>query len=261
MLQYIIFIFTEYTLHILIEYHIILLVLIFVLGCFVTLKFKVVFLTTVYIYLFIFLYWFFFFNTLFHYFFFNFIYTFINVMAFVKKKLLKFFLINFRNIFTKYSINFIIYKPFGSFFDQYLLIPNISFFYSTVTNWLDININLSSKYYFYLCLTWGLNFKELNIALDSSVDVNTKKKSISIFTCLYSGTYKFVFITFETIIQSISLIFPSFSWVERELKELNSIIYTNLVDTRRLLTDYFQFKPNFYSYKTNNYSLHRQTLL
>ena len=54
---------------------------------------------------------------------------------------------------------------------------------------------------------------------------------------------------------SISNIYSSFTWVERELSELNNITFVNLKDGRRLLTDYTTLNINNDDYKTTSYNL------
>lgn len=43
---------------------------------------------------------------------------------------------------------------------------------------------------------------------------------------------------FKNTIHSLSKIYKSSSWVEREIKEFDLILFQNLNDTRRLLTNY-----------------------
>ena len=57
-------------------------------------------------------------------------------------------------------------------------------------------------------------------------------------------------------ISSVSTVFPSTNWLERELSEFTNVFFYNSPDTRRLLLDYFQNKREVYTYssKGNSYS-------
>ena len=60
---------------------------------------------------------------------------------------------------------------------------------------------------------------------------------------------------------SISNIFQSTTWVERELKEFSGLIFNNLRDSRRLLTDYTHHYNLFtQTYKTTSYDQITQDL-
>lgn len=61
------------------------------------------------------------------------------------------------------------------------------------------------------------------------------EERLLIFTNLTTTTFKQ---------SSISFIFNSVCWLERELSEFSGLIIYNLNDTRRLLTDYIQEKDN-----------------
>lgn len=64
-----------------------------------------------------------------------------------------------------------------------------------------------------------------------------------------------------TSIDSLSPIFRSAVWLERELKEFSNIFVKSLIDIRRLLTDYCTYKDAHQVYKTNSYNLKVQELL
>jgi NADH:ubiquinone oxidoreductase subunit C len=60
-----------------------------------------------------------------------------------------------------------------------------------------------------------------------------------LFYCYLRFTsVKFRFITKYNVLKSISGIYAGFSWVERELIEMNSFIINGVKDTRKLLTNY-----------------------
>jgi NADH:ubiquinone oxidoreductase subunit C len=56
---------------------------------------------------------------------------------------------------------------------------------------------------------------------------------LSIFTCLSSLLPQ---------VNSVSTVFPSTVWLERELQEFSGISFLGLSDTRRLLLDYLEHK-------------------
>lgn len=93
-----------------------------------------------------------------------------------------------------------------------------------------------------------------------------KDTYISSFSCYLSYSKLNFFISINTLnlpvttIYSSSYIIPSFSWVERELREFFNIYYIGLCDTRKLLTDYTELSYNTESYLTASYDLILQDL-
>lgn len=55
-------------------------------------------------------------------------------------------------------------------------------------------------------------------------------------------------------ITSLSSIYNSSIWLERELSDFTNIFFKNATDTRRLLLDYFQEKQEMYTHISNEKS-------
>ena len=131
--------------------------------------------------------------------------------------------------------------------------------------WLDFSIlntnNVKFKYYytnniFYIKLTnflyfFLINKKNLNCILFYNLDKTIlQKKSINKhYISLQSFFYDLKIlceITFKTYLQSLSNIYNSDTWVERELKEKNKIFFLNLSDNRKLLSNYnYNYNLNY----------------
>jgi Ni,Fe-hydrogenase III component G len=92
----------------------------------------------------------------------------------------------------------------------------------------------------------------------------TNKNNIilNLSSYLTGNYYKLVFNLNDQItnFSSLSNIYSSFTWVERELSEANNINFLNLKDSRRLLSDYNLFKTDTNSYNTNSYNILTQDI-
>lgn len=64
----------------------------------------------------------------------------------------------------------------------------------------------------------------------------------------------------ELDLPSLSLVFSSFNWVEREVSEFFNITFGGLSDSRRLLTDYTKLNNYDLQYKTLSYNEKTQTI-
>lgn len=88
-----------------------------------------------------------------------------------------------------------------------------------------------------------INIANLYTFIDSSIisKLNAFSKLVYITTvsCLLQNL-RIIYYTnvYNNKIYSCSNIFKGSQWVEREIQELNSVIFYGLTDTRRLLTDY-----------------------
>lgn len=94
--------------------------------------------------------------------------------------------------------------------------------------------------------------------LDLCIVNNGNFSKILNFSCLLKNFTFSLHIGFnnDNILHSISGVYRSFNWVERESKEFSKIYFLNLVDSRRLLTDYTSdFFKEKNEYKTNSYNL------
>lgn len=82
--------------------------------------------------------------------------------------------------------------------------------------------------------SWGLQFNTTHAISDSRVSIST-----------------YVPIT-DYSLPSISQIYMSTVWLERELSDFSGINFLGLVDTRRLLLDYFEPKMSWQSHIGND---------
>lgn len=81
-------------------------------------------------------------------------------------------------------------------------------------------------------------------------------------SCYYSGSSIAIHTTTakNSVLSSISPIYSSFIWVERETSELTATVFKNLKDSRRLLTDYLQRGYDFSFYNTKSFNSITQAL-
>ncbi len=120
--------------------------------------------------------------------------------------------------------------------------------------WLDYSIlntnNIKFKYYyfsniFYIKLInffffFLINKKNLNSMLFSNLDaviVDNCSYNIGIQTFFYDLQI-FVNINIIEKLSSLSKLYSGNTWIERELKENNEILFKNLTDNRKLLSNY-----------------------
>ena len=62
------------------------------------------------------------------------------------------------------------------------------------------------------------------------------------------------FVSEDKKLLSLSRVFSSYTWVEREIKEFYGITFLGLRDSRRLLTDYTTLEPLNDQYETRGYN-------
>lgn len=129
-------------------------------------------------------------------------------------------------------------------------------------NTLSFNFNYGAYYIFIILLKLQYNniFFPVDMVYYSKLKTNNLTVNISSYTT--NNYYKFLF-NFSNKplnLQSISNIYSSFTWVERELSESNNINFLNLKDSRRLLSDYNLFKTDTNSYNTNSYNILTQDI-
>ena len=85
----------------------------------------------------------------------------------------------------------------------------------------------------------------------------------------FTTTQRFVYFTAQPIVQelvlpSLSFFLRSIVWLERELRELDGVLFIGLLDTRRLLQDYLQnilVSKDYAMYTTAHYNYLYQDLL
>lgn len=115
---------------------------------------------------------------------------------------------------------------------------NLTFNYSLVNNTYNIKVTNDTLYYFFL-----INKKNTNTLNFYVLDIVTYLYTI---WHKYFIAYQSIFFDYKILIEttfkkntkSISSIYNGVLWVERETKEFNEIQYTNLLDTRKLLSNY-----------------------
>lgn len=117
-----------------------------------------------------------------------------------------------------------------------LNLNNIKFKYSKFNN--IFYITLINFYYFFL-----INKKNLNSMLFYNLDgvITSLNNKNSIYFSIQTFFYDLQIlldISFNKYLPSISKIYSGNSWLERELKEFNNIFFINLLDNRKLLTNY-----------------------
>lgn len=137
-------------------------------------------------------------------------------------------------------------------------IKNIRFYTSTTApaNYLHVNITNPQHYWFYLYLR--LNSARVYTPLDMSY-IPALKSSCTVASC-YLTNFSVVTHTRQAVISSISTIFSSFNWVEREVREFSNTHFYGLRDTRRLLSDYTVQNVDYDGYKTLSYENVTQNL-
>lgn len=106
-------------------------------------------------------------------------------------------------------------------------------------------VNLTNAFYYYFFLLNKNNSNTLFFSnLDAVILKNTTSNYYYITTQTMFSDFKIIIYTkFNDYLQSISQVFPGNTWIERELREFNENTFLNLVDTRKLLSNY--------SYETN----------
>jgi NADH/F420H2 dehydrogenase subunit C len=106
---------------------------------------------------------------------------------------------------------------------------------------LETNVNNLEQVLFFLRDHEGCLFKMLVDIL--VIDYPGKKKRFSLIYCLLSLKYNVrikvkVYIDELTSVKSITNIYKSSCWMEREVWDMNGIFFENHPDLRRILTDY-----------------------
>jgi Ni,Fe-hydrogenase III component G len=120
-----------------------------------------------------------------------------------------------------------------------LSVSSLKFKYSYNSNNFIINVNKNFLYYFFL-----VNKKNISTLNFYILDIFSFKNNISnnnYYICYQSLFYDFKILMETQIfnnVASISKIYNGSLWSEREVKEFNKLNYSNLTDTRKLLSNY-----------------------
>lgn len=136
---------------------------------------------------------------------------------------------------------------------------------NTYSNVNTLNIKLFTKNInvFALLLKTSLNNIFFNLDINAFNNLNTTQL-VYANSCLLTNNKINIYISLlktKNSILSISNIFKSTTWVERELQEFNNITFLFLRDSRRLLTDYTNDKNNYNKDNYyNNYNVITQDL-
>lgn len=115
---------------------------------------------------------------------------------------------------------------------------NILFTYLTESNLFTLQ--LSKLYYYYYFLINRNNLNSLYFFnLDATVVNNEDLNTYYIATQTIVADFKILIkVLFTNNLQSLSQIYPGNTWVEREVREFYSIFFNNLLDSRKLLSNY-----------------------
>lgn len=116
-------------------------------------------------------------------------------------------------------------------------------------------------YFYKFTLLLKLKYNDVYFPVDMCFYKNLENRNLIVgFSSYFTNNYYRLVFSFEKNYEtinflSISSIYSGFTWVERELSELNEINFLNLKDGRRLLTDYTTFSIDNDEYKTTSYNL------
>lgn len=152
--------------------------------------------------------------------------------------------------------------PLDSFF-LFSSLTSVKTLFSTTMLSNDINITFSSLYYYWFFLMLRFNLFNLYFLEDLSSNISIKDLSITLPVSSYFTNTKIIgHISFknDSPLHSLSLVFSSFNWVEREASEFFKITFNGLLDSRRLLTDYTKLSTHDLNYKTLSYNERTQTV-
>lgn len=140
----------------------------------------------------------------------------------------------------------------------------LSFFTTNIDTKNNLNFTFNYRSYYYFMLLLKLQFNNIFFPVDMTCFLKTNNKTVltGISSYFTNNYFKLMFQLNEQIINftSISNIYSSFTWVERELSESNNITFLNLKDSRRLLSDYTLLKTNPNDYNTTSYNILTQDI-
>jgi hypothetical protein len=106
--------------------------------------------------------------------------------------------------------------------------------FSHINNLFYFKLHENLLFFFFL-----LNKKNFNTIYFYNLDAVIINKTYYIASSSFFFDLKLLLeVTHTNSLESISKVFYSFTWVERELKEFNNISFYNLKDTRKLLLNY-----------------------
>ena len=134
---------------------------------------------------------------------------------------------------------------------------NTIFATSTLFNDSSILIDSDSAELYYWStifqkLSWDNFFFPVDLSCRNS---GTALHLVSVFSCFFKKNFTIMtFVSEDKKLLSLSRVFSSYTWVEREIKEFYGITFLGLRDSRRLLTDYTTLEPLNDQYETRGYN-------
>jgi NADH:ubiquinone oxidoreductase subunit C len=117
---------------------------------------------------------------------------------------------------------------------------NTKFLYNKESNIFTLNID-KKFYFFYFVLTkYSLNILKFFNLDCTFLDKSTNIKNLYIIATqtIFCDYKALVTVYTDKHIDSLSTIYNGNTWVERELREFYQIFFTNLYDSRKLLSNY-----------------------
>ena len=114
----------------------------------------------------------------------------------------------------------------------------LMFQYSKINNMYYLDLKENYLYYFFLLNkknTSNLNFYITDLTMFNNKTLNTY---LIVYQSIFYDYKLLIQTSFKTNIQSLSSIYKGSLWIERETKEFNSINYLNMLDSRKLLSNY-----------------------
>lgn len=153
--------------------------------------------------------------------------------------------------------------PFDSFF-MFSNFLNFTIFTTTCADPARQHVFFSHFYYYWFCLFLKINTSNIYFLQDLYIFKKVKSEHICLLNvaCYYTSSMLTLYteVKKNLTIESLSGIYRGFIWVEREVQEFSNLLFCNLLDTRRLLTDYTQNTDVNLSYKTTHYDILTQNL-
>lgn len=183
---------------------------------------------------------------------------------FKQQNYISFFITNFLKNLTEKELQEIIekYHFLGYLPYDVLLLTrffgNVTFGLNTLNNTdtLSINTNYKLLYWFNVFLKFELSNLFFVQDITNIQTNNLNSNLFSAYSCYFFNfsIYNFSNLNITNQLNSLSKLFLSCVWIERELSEFFNIFFIGLKDSRRLLSDYTTNTPSHHTYKTTMYS-------
>ena len=135
-------------------------------------------------------------------------------------------------------------------FDTCVLNTNYSsFYYNKIDNYYYITTSPLHIYIYML-----INKKHVNSLLFSTVDATLLTEYKLFYYVLQTFFYDYKIMLFTTYIKNLltlSTVYTGNTWLERELKEMHNVAFLQLLDTRKLLSNYTYNTKLTYNHYSN----------